>query len=277
MKASKEKTITASRTTKRRLENPLTEAQKVKKVAAESERRRKIWRMADKKCDRLRAKAKRRCAAWVERLAAEVMRKSSRRKRHPPIDEEKSEKAGVEVERRSVIKLTVDQNFKKARVEATRRSSIKLTVEQKSKKARVEAKRRAGESSQAATIRLMDKRHSYATRSTTVEDRAIPNVIVVGRELTIVQPESDLVISFARTARASREVQSNAQQREAARGRAIKRRQQKLDDPFNIAEANRIGAPTCDLNAHLKYFIATGIDVWNGDPEHVIDVMPYFT
>ncbi len=37
----------------------------------------------------------------------------------------------------------------------------------------------------------------------------------------------------------------------------------KLDDPVKIAEAIRIGAPTCDVNAHLNYIIATGIDVWN--------------
>ena len=72
-----------------------------------------------------------------------------------------------------------------------------------------------------------------------------------------VQPESDPVISSARIARASREVQSDAQQREAARARANKRRQQKLDDPVNIAEAVRIGAPTCDVNAHLNYVNAT--------------------
>jgi hypothetical protein len=122
----------------------------------------------------------------------------------------------------------------------------------------------------------MDKRHSYATRSTTVADRAISNVIVVGRELNIVQPEFDPVIAFARTARASREDQSDAQHREAARARAIKRQQQKLDDPVNIAEAVRIVAPTCDVNAHVNYVTATGIDVWNGDPEHVIDGMPDF-
>ncbi len=28
------------------------------------------------------------------------------------------------------------------------------------------------------------------------------------------------------------------------------------------------------MNAHLNYVTATGIDVWNGDPEHVIDVIP---
>jgi hypothetical protein len=92
-----------------------------------------------------------------------------------------------------------------------------------------------------------------------------------------VQLEFDPVISFARTARASREVQSDAQQREAARARAIRRRQHKLDDLVNIAQVVRIGAPTCDVNVHLNYITATGIDVWNGDPEHVIDVIPYFT
>ena len=67
------------------------------------------------------------------------------------------------------------------------------------------------------------------------------------------------------------------QQREGDRIRALRRRQQKLDDPVNIAKAARIGAPTCDVNAHLNYVAATGIDVWNGDPKHVIDVITYFT
>ena len=31
------------------------------------------------------------------------------------------------------------------------------------------------------------------------------------------------------------------------------------------------------MKAHLNYITATGIDVWNGDPEHVIDVIPNFT
>ena len=34
-----------------------------------------------------------------------------------------------------------------------------------------------------------------------------------------------------------------------------------LEDPVNIAEAIRIGAPTCDVNAHVNYVNATGIDV----------------
>ncbi len=51
----------------------------------------------------------------------------------------------------------------------------------------------------------------------------------------------------------------------------------KLDDPVNIAKAIRIGAPTCDVNAHLNCVTAMGRDVWKGDLEHVIDVIPNFT
>ena len=67
MKASKEKTAAAARDSKRRLENPLTEAHKV----AEAERQRKIKQMADKKCENLRVMAERRSlrtrfgAIWV--------------------------------------------------------------------------------------------------------------------------------------------------------------------------------------------------------------------
>ena len=141
--------------------------------------------------------AERRCATGVEGLAVEATRQLSRRKCHPLTveqksrkarvvgerrsvikltAEQKSEKARVEAERRSVIKLTADQNSEKAKVEAERRSIIKLIDEQTSKKARVEAKRWFGESSQAAAIRWIDKRHSYAPRSMTVANRAISNV-----------------------------------------------------------------------------------------------------
>ena len=58
---------------------------------------------------------------------------------------------------------------------------FKLTNEQKSQKARTDAERRVGESSQAATIRLFDKLHSYATRSMTVADHVISTMIVLGR------------------------------------------------------------------------------------------------
>ncbi len=41
-----------------------------------------------------------------------------------------------------------------------------------------------------------------------------------------------------------------------------------------MAESIRIGASACDINnAHLNYVVATGINMWNGDPEHVIDVI----
>ena len=99
----------------------------------------------------------------------------------------------------------------------------------------------------------------------------------MGIELNIVRHESDLVISSARASRASREVQSNAQQREAACIRAVRRRQRGLEDHINMVEAIRIGGPTCDVYAHLNYVNTTGSDVWNDDPEHVIDVIPDFT
>ena len=83
MKASKEKTAVAVRVAKRRLENPLTEAQKV----AEAERQRKIQRTGDEKCERLRVMAERRCAAGVEGLAAEATRESSCRKCYPLTDD----------------------------------------------------------------------------------------------------------------------------------------------------------------------------------------------
>jgi hypothetical protein len=53
-----------------------------------------------------------------------------------------------------------------------------------------------------------------------------------------VQPKSDLVITSTRTDRA---------------------------DPVNIAEAIRIGAPTCDFIANLNYVTTTRIDMWNSD------------
>ena len=54
MKLPKEKTAAAARHAKRRLENPLTEAQKSEKAAVEAERLRKIQRTADRNSERLR-------------------------------------------------------------------------------------------------------------------------------------------------------------------------------------------------------------------------------
>ena len=72
MKASKEKIAATARKAKRRLENLMTEAQKAEKVVAEVESQRKIQRMVDEKCERLRAMAERRCVAGSEGLAAEA-------------------------------------------------------------------------------------------------------------------------------------------------------------------------------------------------------------
>jgi hypothetical protein len=82
MKLPNEKTAAAARDAKRRLENPLTEAQKAEKAAVEAERLRKIQRTEDINSERLRAKAERRSAARAEGLAAEATRKSTRRKSH---------------------------------------------------------------------------------------------------------------------------------------------------------------------------------------------------
>ncbi len=57
MKLLKEKSNAAAREAKRRLENPLTEAQKVEKAAVNAERLRKIQGTADRNSGRLRAMA----------------------------------------------------------------------------------------------------------------------------------------------------------------------------------------------------------------------------
>jgi len=51
----------------------------------------------------------------------------------------------------------------------------------------------------------------------TVADRAISNAFVLVRELYVAQPKHDPENTSARIARASREVQSDAQRREDAR------------------------------------------------------------
>jgi hypothetical protein len=64
------------------------------------------------------------------------------------------------------------------------------------------------------------------------------------------------------SSRAPREIQSDSQQRQAARVRALRRRHQNLEDHANIAEIIRISAhPTCDIDANLVYVTATEIDV----------------
>jgi hypothetical protein len=49
------------------------------------------------------------------------------------------------------------------------------------------------------------------------------------------------------------------QQREVARVRAHRRRQKKLDDLINIVKTIQIGAPTCDVNAHLNVELQLGV------------------
>ncbi len=79
MKLQKQKSAVVVDNAKRRLENPLTEAQKVEKAAVEAERRRKIQRSADRNSERARDEAERRSVAGAEWLAAEAFRKSIRR------------------------------------------------------------------------------------------------------------------------------------------------------------------------------------------------------
>ena len=153
MKLSNEKSAAAAREAKRRLENPLTEAQKVEKAAVEAERLRKIQRTTDRNSERLRVMAERRSVAGAEGLAAEASRKSTRRKLHPLTVDEKAEKVRVETERRNVagaeflaaeaarlsahrktIPLTADQKAKKAVANATRYQQTRLTVEHKTEK-----------------------------------------------------------------------------------------------------------------------------------------------
>jgi hypothetical protein len=75
MKAQKEKAAAAARDAKRRLDNPLTEAEKAKKSAAEVEWQRLIQRTADEKSERAKVEKKRRSAARVGGLEAEATRK----------------------------------------------------------------------------------------------------------------------------------------------------------------------------------------------------------
>ena len=120
--------------------------------------------------------------------------------------------------------MTAKGKDRKAVADAVRyRQSRLAIIEKKAEKVRIETERRNAESSQAAAVRLLDQCHRYATRSATVADSVVANASVSYKVLHV-QPESDPVISSARTARASREVQSDVLQREAARARAIKQR-----------------------------------------------------
>jgi hypothetical protein len=130
MKLPKEKSAAEA---KRRLENPLTEAQKAEKAAVDAERLCKIKRTADRNSERLRAKAKIRSAVGVEGLAGEASRLSTRRKFHPLTNDEKAEKARLEAEKRSAAwaELLAAETIRKP----TQRKTNPLTLEQKAMKA----------------------------------------------------------------------------------------------------------------------------------------------
>jgi hypothetical protein len=212
MKLPKEKSAAAALHAKRRLENTLTKAQKAEKAAVEAERLRKIQRTADRNSERLRAKAERRSVARVEGLATEASRLSTRCKLHPLTVDEKAEKARLEAVRRSVAgteflaaeaarksaclktnPLTAEQKAKKAVADFVRNRQSRLSVDQKAEKVRIDTERRNAESSQAALVRLIYRRHRYATRSATVADSVVVNASVSNKVLNV-QPESDPVI-----------------------------------------------------------------------------------
>ena len=226
MKLSKQKCVVAAREAKRRLENPLTEAEEVEKTSDDAERLRKIQRTADRNSERLRVMAERRNAAGAEGLAAEASRKSACRKTHLVTTDEKAEKARLEAERRSVARvellvakairksgrlktnpLTADQKVEKTIANATRYRQSRLAVEQKAENVRIETERRNAKIKQAVVARAIEDRHRhrYATRSATVADSVVANASVSNKVLNV-QQESDPVISSPRTARASREV-----------------------------------------------------------------------
>ncbi len=126
MKLPKEKSAAAARHAIRRLENPLTEAQKAEKAEVEADQIRKIQRTADRNSERLRAMTERRSAAGAEGLATEASRISTRRKLHPLTVEEKAETARFEAERRSVegAELLVAETTRKS----ARRKANPLTT-----------------------------------------------------------------------------------------------------------------------------------------------------
>ena len=235
LKLPKQKSSVVVGKAKRRLENPVTEAQKAENAAVDAERLRKIQRITDKNSERLRVMAERRSAVGAEGLAANASRNSTRRKLHPLTVEEITEKARAEAEKRSVAEaeflvpeatrisarrkinpLTAEQKAEKAVADVVRNRQSRLTVDQKAEKDRIETERRNAENSQATVVQLLDRRHRYATRSATVADSVVANASISNKVLNV-QPKSDPDISFSRTARASREVQSDARQREAAR------------------------------------------------------------
>ena len=135
----------------------------------------------------------RRSVAGAKGLVAEASRKSTRRKSHPLIVNEKTEKARVDAGRQKATgaefliakaarlsarlntKPLTDEQKAKNVADAVRYQQSRLTIEQKAEKVRIETERRNAKSSQAAAVRLLNKRHCYATRSATVTDSVVAN------------------------------------------------------------------------------------------------------
>jgi hypothetical protein len=147
---------------------------------------------------------KTRSATGAEGLAAKASRKSTRRKLHPLTADEKAETARAEAKRRNVTgaeflaaeatrksarskinPLTDEQKAKKAVADAVRNGQSRLIVDQTTEKVRIETERRNAESFQVATVRLIDRRHRYATRFATITDFVDANASVSNKELNV--------------------------------------------------------------------------------------------
>ena len=165
---------------------------------------RKIRRAANSNSEKARVEAERRSAAGVEGLAAEAFRKSTRRKSHLLAVDEKSEKARVDAEKRNAARakflvveaarssarikinpLKVEQKAEIAVADADRYRQCRLTVEQNAENFRIETERRNAESSQVVLVRLIVKRHRYATRYATVADSVVVNPFVSNKVLNV--------------------------------------------------------------------------------------------
>ncbi len=97
-------------------------------------------------------------------MAAEATRKSPRSKINP---------------------LKVERKAKKGVANAVRNRQSMLTVDQKAEKVRIDTERRNAESSQGAVVRLLDRRHRYATRYATVADFVVANASVSNKVLNV--------------------------------------------------------------------------------------------
>ncbi len=88
--------------------------------------------------------------------------------------------------RRKTNPFKDEQNTKNAVADADRYRQSRLTFEQKAEKVGIESERHSVESSQAATVRLLDnKRHRFATRSAKVADSVVVTARVSNKVLNV--------------------------------------------------------------------------------------------